>query len=77
MPEKRTIQLEDVTSLVGSTDADGNLTLALGDGIRIRVLQDGTIRIRATNHQMAVEWLTNKPEAGRQSVAGLKLTRKD
>jgi hypothetical protein len=77
MADKPQIDLAHVTDILVSSDRDGATTIALGDGIRIRVLENGTIRIRSTNHQMVYTWLTNKPEAGQQSVAGIQLTRKD
>lgn len=57
-------------------DPDGARTVLLGDGLRLRMNPDGTLRLRATNHAIAVAWLTNKPEAGQQSVLGIQLTRK-
>jgi hypothetical protein len=57
-------------------DPDGSRTVLLGDGIRLRMKPDGTIRLRSVNHQIRVAWLTNKPDAGAQSVLGLELSRK-
>jgi hypothetical protein len=51
-------------------------TIDLGDGITARIRPDGVIRIRAANHSLSVEWLTNKPQAGDNSVLGIRLERK-
>lgn len=60
-----------------TSDRHGGVTIALGDGLTLRLLPDGTVRLRAANHQLRVAWLTNKPDAGDRSVLGLELTRKD
>lgn len=61
---------------VTTIDPDGARTVLLGDGLRLRMNPDGTIRLRSTNHAITVAWLTNKPEAGQQSVLGIQVTRK-
>jgi hypothetical protein len=58
--------------------ADGTgTTYHLGDGLIVRVLNDGRVRVRAANHTVALDWLTNKQLAGDNSIVSLRLTRKD
>lgn len=71
------IDLPTGLSATVTIDPDGARTLLIGDGLKLRLLPDGTVRLRAANHRIVVAWLTNKPNAGDVSVLGLDLTRKD
>jgi hypothetical protein len=53
-----------------------SMTVAIGDGITVRVLEDGTLRVKSKNHRIVLDWCTNKAGDGEQSIVGLKLTRK-
>lgn len=70
------IDTQQLLDMKPTYEENGAVSIALGDGIRIRVNPDGVVRVRSTSHQIHVAWLTNKPESGQQSVLGIELTRK-
>jgi hypothetical protein len=69
------LKLDPAEVRVVRTDELG-MTVQLADGVTVRLLSDGTVRLKTSKYRMVLDWFTTKPDEGGVSIAGLSLTPK-